>query len=204
MKESKFIELLNLYVDHEISATDAALLEGEVQRNPVRRRIYREYCQMQKACNALADTFMVTAPEKTARTVVARGSRSTWRSFGYFAGSLAAAACLAIVFVNRRPAVHEMASTTPAIAVAATNSAAPRVALQPAFAGLVRSSATANPVAVADRNSLDWMNRVQLQQIPVEQLRFENHQSIQPGDFMLRTVSQAPQQAEMTAFRFQR
>ena len=47
MKDSEFIELLNLYLDHEISVADAARLEAEVQGSPARRRVYREYCQMQ-------------------------------------------------------------------------------------------------------------------------------------------------------------
>ena len=34
MKDSEFIELLNLYLDHEISTADAARLEAEVQANP--------------------------------------------------------------------------------------------------------------------------------------------------------------------------
>ena len=36
MKDNEFIELLNLYLDHEISQEDAARLEAEVQRNPAR------------------------------------------------------------------------------------------------------------------------------------------------------------------------
>ena len=39
MNDSEYIELLNLYLDHEISAADAARLEAEVQSNPARRRI---------------------------------------------------------------------------------------------------------------------------------------------------------------------
>ena len=57
MKDSEFTELLNLYLDHEISAADAARLEAEVQINPNRRRVYQEYCRMQKACKLLAHDF---------------------------------------------------------------------------------------------------------------------------------------------------
>jgi hypothetical protein len=57
MKDSEFIELLNLYLDHEISADNAARLEAEVQGNPERRRVYRQYCRMQKACTLLANDF---------------------------------------------------------------------------------------------------------------------------------------------------
>ena len=36
MKDPEFIELLNLYVDHEITSVDAARLEAEVAQNPAR------------------------------------------------------------------------------------------------------------------------------------------------------------------------
>ncbi len=62
MKNSTFIELLNLYVDRQISPADAALLEAEIQQNPQRRKIYREYCQMQKACAILSENFRTDAP----------------------------------------------------------------------------------------------------------------------------------------------
>ena len=50
MKESKFIELLNLYIDQQISPEDAALLEEAILQNPRRRQIYRQYCRMHKDC----------------------------------------------------------------------------------------------------------------------------------------------------------
>ena len=57
MKDSEFIALLNLYIDHEITVADAARLEAEVQSNPERHQIYRQYCRMQKACTVLAQDF---------------------------------------------------------------------------------------------------------------------------------------------------
>ena len=65
MKDSEFIELLNLYLDHEISAADSARLEAEVQTNPARRKIYEQYCRMQKPCKVLASDF-VSAVEAAA------------------------------------------------------------------------------------------------------------------------------------------
>ena len=50
MKDSEFLELLNLYLDHEITPADAARLEAEVRADPERRRTYLQYCRMQKAC----------------------------------------------------------------------------------------------------------------------------------------------------------
>ena len=66
MKDSTFIELLNLYVDHQISPADATRLEEEVRGNPERRRVYRQYCQIQKACTSLGDAFRTEAPAPAA------------------------------------------------------------------------------------------------------------------------------------------
>ena len=42
MKDTKFIELLNLYLDHQISETDAAALEAEIRQNQIGRASCRE------------------------------------------------------------------------------------------------------------------------------------------------------------------
>jgi hypothetical protein len=113
MKDSEFIELLNLYLDHEISAADAARLEAEVQNNPERRKVYQTYCRMQKACKVLAADFVaeesvaasdagkkVVAFDPTAAAVAA-DQRKRVRGF-YAVGSLmAAAACVAFVVVKQ-------------------------------------------------------------------------------------------------------
>lgn len=113
MKDSEFIALLNLYLDHEISAADAARLEAEVQNNPARRKIYRQYCQMQKGCKVLASDFVspaeaaATPAERkviafnVAAAEVAATRRKRAGNF-YVAGTFAAAAaCVAIIFVGR-------------------------------------------------------------------------------------------------------
>lgn len=111
MKDSEFLELLNLYLDHEISAADAARLEAEVQANPKRRSVYQEYCRMQKACTLLAKDF---ADQPADRKVVNfEPRRSAWNPGLLAVGGLAlAAACVALVLVKRAP-------------TAATNPAAP-------------------------------------------------------------------------------
>lgn len=108
MKESEFIELLNLYLDHEISAADAVRLEAEVQSNPARRRVYQQYCRMQKACKMVAADFQTDTESETAasRKVVAfdaaasvqRKRAGSLYTLGTFA---AVAACVAIVFVGQ-------------------------------------------------------------------------------------------------------
>jgi anti-sigma factor RsiW len=105
MKDSEFIELLNLYLDHEISPADAARLEAEVQSNPARRHIYQQYCRMQKACTLLAKDFAsapAASPDEARKVVSFEPRRPAWGP-GLFAvgGLVAAAACVAVIFVNR-------------------------------------------------------------------------------------------------------
>src|SRR5882672_10470880 len=102
MKDSEFLELLNLYLDHEISAADAARLEAEVQANPKRRAVYRDYCRMQKACTMLAKDFADQPAER--KVVDFEPSRPAWSPGWVAVGGLAAvAACVALVLVNRAP-----------------------------------------------------------------------------------------------------
>lgn len=113
MKDSEFFELLNLYLDHEISAADAARLEAEVQNNPQRRQVYQQYCRMQKACKVLAGDFVnaplpaeVAAEKKViafnaAAAEAASARRKRAGNFYTIGTAVAAAACVAIIFVGR-------------------------------------------------------------------------------------------------------
>lgn len=220
MKDAKFIELLNLYVDHQITSEDAVLLEAEIQRSPDRRRIYREYCQMQKACSILAENFATTAPAAGGKVVdFPRATRSRMTLATYTMGALAAAACLAVVFVQSgRFAETEMAaspvpsaiagnvatSMSPAASVAvAPTLVSARPALQPAFGGLVRQELAVN-TSLAASVPLDWMNRVQLQRVPAQDIWFESRPSAQPGDLVFRSPRSTEAQTTLAAFRFQR
>jgi len=107
MKDAEFIELLNLYLDHEISAVDATRLEAEVQRSPEKRRIYQQYCRMQKACKMVAVDFeseSAAAPGDLAKKVVAfeplAEPRKSLRAI-YVLGAVAAAACVVLIFNSR-------------------------------------------------------------------------------------------------------
>jgi anti-sigma factor RsiW len=139
MKESEFIDLLNLYLDHEITTEDAARLEAEVQSNPARRRVYREYCQMQKACKLLAADFQTEAAAITDRKVVPFDQAARPRRSGnlYLVGAFAAAAaCVAIIFVGqRREAANAVTGPATAQTVASqapeTRTATPAVVSAP-------------------------------------------------------------------------
>ena len=119
MKDAEFLELLNLYLDHEISAADAARLETEVQAHADRRRVYREYCQMQKACTLLAKDF---ASEPVAGKIIDFAPRRASWTTGVFAvgGVAMAAACVAFVVVSRTRETGTGAAGSVATLAAAT------------------------------------------------------------------------------------
>ena len=120
MKDSEFIELLNLYLDHEIGAADVARLEAAVLGHPERRRVYQQYCRMQKACTLLAKDFNVpeTAAPEDGRKIVAfdPAGRSAWGPRILAVGGLVAAACFALVFVNRSSRPAPAGGAEPAVA----------------------------------------------------------------------------------------
>lgn len=124
MKDSEFIELLNLYLDHEITAEQSARLETEVAANQQRRKLYREYCMLAKGCSLLGGAFAEHAPERPLAEAPSRAEvRSFWGwSGGFYGAGLMAAACLVAVFVVRvrhsaQPASQAMAAAAPAAAV---------------------------------------------------------------------------------------
>lgn len=109
MTHEKFIESLNLYLDGELPPHEAAELEREIAGNLERRRIYRQYCQMQNACGELAERFReeaAPAPHFRKGAVVVlpqRRSGGEWlRSIGLVATG-AAAACAVFLAVRQSP-----------------------------------------------------------------------------------------------------
>lgn len=160
MKDNRFIELLNLYIDRQISAAEAAELEAEMQAHPRRRATYRQYCQMHRATTLVYDSFRKDAPgqvqENGATVARFEGRRRTGLHWGHCAAGLAAA-CLAVVFVR----VNSSQPAQPELAVAAARPAKPdavvaSVSVTPAplreveapkavFANLAESTAPVEP-----------------------------------------------------------
>lgn len=215
MKESKFIELLNLYVDHQISPAEAELLEAEVKSNPAHRRIYREYCEMQKGCAMLAETFRTEAPASDPKLVEFKPRRFPLGAVAYATSLAAVAACVAVVFISRPP----QAQTVPAAAPIAQQQPAPapvvaavaRPALQPAFGPKVltlHSQNTEFADASADQAAMaGWMNSIQLSSmtgVSADDLRFDAHATLQPDAKTYRTTRPIQGKVEWTAFTFQK
>jgi anti-sigma factor RsiW len=157
MKEMRFIELLNLYVDQQLSTSDASELETEILRNPRRRRTYQQYCRMQKACTQLFEHERSRAPSSPALSrALAEADRkivdfpqesASWFRGSYVAGLAAVAACVAIVVVSRNHAVNGPAAVDMAV------NAAPAIhqpVAQPPVAVVVAEPVKIPAVSTAD------------------------------------------------------
>jgi len=232
MNDPEFIELLNLYVDHEISSEDAARLEAEVQRNPARRRTYQQYCRMQNACRMLARDFQPEAAVVAERKVVnfEAGVRRAAR-FPQFAaiGAMAAAACLTVIFVVRNresagvPADSVVVAGQPAAAPVATGLTIAPGAMHAVKVPEGQPAMVSNPLLLTGRAQADamlaaaveqtdtkfeWMRMVQLEPIQprrtLDGLRFENPRpaSPEPGSRTYRSPQPVEGSAEWVGFRF--
>ncbi|MDR0902567.1 MAG: hypothetical protein LBM92_07330 [Opitutaceae bacterium] len=136
MKEKRFIELLNLYVDHQLDAAGTGELEAELRDNPARHRTYSQYTRMQKACSLLFEAERSNAPSASilARAMARADQRvghpaaprPAWhRGLLAFGGFAVAAACLALVLArfNGGPAAAPVSGDAQ-VAAAATPEAA--------------------------------------------------------------------------------
>lgn len=117
MKEPTFIELLNLYIDQQITPDDAARLEEEIQTNPRRRRVYQQYCRMHRACTIVMENYGAAAETGDEVEFQTPARRAVW---GYYVAGLAAA-CVAMVTAQLywRPAANAGAGQPAAVPLAA-------------------------------------------------------------------------------------
>lgn len=151
MKDARFTELLNLYLDHRLSPSDAAELEAEVARHPERHRIYAGYCRMQRACDVIFDSERARAPhsaalaralsevERKLATPVPPRRSTAW--LGWSGAGAAAAACLVVVsaVVGMRELAVEQTQTVATIGPVAKT---PPSKLVPLQAGASQAMAT--------------------------------------------------------------
>jgi anti-sigma factor RsiW len=135
MKDKRFIELINLCVDHQLTPAEARELETELHASPARQRTYLQYCRMQKACAQLFETERANAParRRLARALADADRKVTaapfhklirhpspwWRNLFAIGGLAAAAACVAVIFVLQK--TPRQPGDAPAVAGAATS-----------------------------------------------------------------------------------
>ena len=158
MTHEKFIELLNLYLDGALPPDEASTLEREIHGNLERRRIYRQYCQMQNACAQLSERLLEEASpaaqfRRGAVVEFPRRASGEWFRSLALVASGAAAACAVFVGVRVSVASHPtsavaQSSPTPAVTTAA---AAPLPAPTATNVALTNPSLFSNPWAADQR-----------------------------------------------------
>lgn len=228
MTHTKFIELLNLYVDHQISAEEAGLLEAEIQQNPARRELYLQYCRMQKGCTLLAETFRDHAPTP-AWAEVHEFPHSRRRALAWTSGlgTLAAAACVALVLMNRAPAPADNAANQPVKAPALAQNDTPAPMAQPMLTlpameqshQRLQTVFTSAPVmtnalspdqanmtlTAQDLARFDWMNHVQVEPVQLDNYSFQVRPATDTElNRTYRSHKQFQGNAQMISFEFQR
>jgi len=231
MKDHRFIELLNLYIDRQITVAETAELEAEIQQHPDRQAVYRQYCKVHAATKLVYDSFRANAAEQPVlpadRTGVVELFETKRRKshFSYYAAGLAAAACLTLVFIrhNAAPgaaepvaiAKTEIRSSLPPVA-SATVAVVPVNAGEPVV-GLVslRHSATATPdyavmlAALREQDEERAFANGHLQSVRAQSLfddeMFNSNRTVPAQDpRIFRNRLTPAQQAEFSAFQFQR
>lgn len=124
MKDRRFKELINLYLDNEISMSEAAELEAELCCNPIRREQYNDYCRLYQGCATLFEKECSRAPASFALNralrdaehriehpapLVAFWRRRQWMAYG---GAAVVAASLVLVLVRvQEPSPGSLATT---------------------------------------------------------------------------------------------
>ncbi len=230
MKDTRFIELVNLYVDRQISPAETAELEADIQVNPRHRKIYQQYCHMHCATKQVYESFRANAEQPASASESAslggsvaqfehsrqRTQRSRWY---YSAAGLAAAACFAVVLVrlgtfSPSAKVETIATVQP---VAPTVAALPVVTAQPVVLPTQESIAALAEQQYAAQLSAKRQEEMRAyalsQPRAVQSLSLFadtglDEKQILTADgqkvFQLKRKTEKPATTEFTAFQFQR
>jgi hypothetical protein len=213
MNDKKFMELLNLYLDREIDAEDALKLETEVASNPERRKIYDEYCRMQKACSMLTSEPEVGAADPD-RVVVAFPEQSYWGRATLVASVAAAACVLVAVGMRQRADSGAPLQATPRTLASTVDLPSSADAMTPVFLARAPSSPQAGTAVFTALESpsqdaeLSWIGGVHMAPMfpaPNSEMIADPKSGAKAAglvDPQTGRVLQEP--VEMTAFRFQR
>jgi hypothetical protein len=225
MNDTRFIELVNLYVDRQISPAEQAELELEIRSNARRRQVYLQYCRMHRATKLVYDSFRAQAGDQPAAPArqpasiahIAARARQRRARWYYAAGGLAAAACVAFVFATGyiRQAEQPALASAPAAPVAIA-------ALQPAPAPVQPAADPVMPPAARETTDRDFTTLLaslraeqeRLAATPGQPVNFSlfddgvfdsrNSLPLRPQPVITPRRNQQRATTEFTAFQFQR
>lgn len=219
MKDHRFIELVNLYIDRQISPAEATELETELQANPRRRQVYQQYCRMHRATQLVYESFRQEAGREAPQSATQGGSlvrlegarrrRDRW---AYAVAGMAAAACVGLIvsrtFLADGSVPTTLAEVTPSSAI--TSPAPTRVAVEipPAAPALeVRSPLTLQADYQSMLASFQLSEPTQGTSARAPRSLFEDESFGRPlTDEQRSQLRRSPSQTatEFTAFQFQR
>jgi hypothetical protein len=225
MKDHRFIELLNLYIDRQITAEETAELEAEIQSSAQRQAVYRQYCQIHAATKVVYESFRVGAEEnapapsgRPAKIELFESRRVNW--INYAGGIAAAVAVAGLLFVryssNSALDIASSAAPVQTVAVAPVQAAPATVAVSTGEA-----PATKNLISLRNTSqSPDYsamlvaLREQDEERVLAERLQTSRSQSLFDDNLFdtkqplpaseVRPVQNRTQAAEFTAFQFQR
>lgn len=234
MKDARFIELLNLYIDQELSAEEVGELELEIARNPARRRTYEQYCRMHRGCALLFESSRSQAPHHPKLDRAARDAdrkvlafpgaeeatvvRGPWGRIAW-AGGLAAALAVAalqgptILTALRSPSAPAPEAAASALAQSQPSAAPAPVARQSEYqlVGLLNRQPdgirlTLQPGTAPESEWLQRLELTPLQRVSVENLRFVSEPTAKDDRTFAGSQPFTPAQSavEFSAFQFQK
>ncbi|MCU0791909.1 MAG: zf-HC2 domain-containing protein [Opitutaceae bacterium] len=142
MNETRFKELLNLYLDHRLSPEEARELERALAEQPSLRRRLRSYEIMHRGCaelfrrseqDAPAPDVLVEALRRAEQRMVLKSERRAtlqgWLTWGTAAGAAAVVALLVAKVSQPGVSTPTVAATGGAMQLASSSSAANRTAI---------------------------------------------------------------------------
>ena len=104
MSNKEFLELLNLYIDQEISPEDRELLEQEIASNESRLAMFNEYIRLQKATEKLFNHFrdhLTDSVDLKKYQILSRDSQQRLVIGSLYSAAAVLVACMSIFAATR-------------------------------------------------------------------------------------------------------
>lgn len=175
MKRRKLIELLNLYIDGEITSDEQENLEQEIGENPESRRIYNQYCRLDDATRLVCQQFRLQAPPESfpdpQTNTSFRSPIGRLRRFTLVAGGAAAAiALVSSALVIFGPSMPESGAEVIALAPGGTIPSTSVIAITPIIQPFgTASSFELQTAAFGPQVPADWTPGIEIP-VPTQSL----------------------------------
>jgi hypothetical protein len=151
MNDQRFKELLNLHLDHRLTAGEARELEDTLRTDPARAKTFRAYQRMQAGCSALFQRSAADAPAPQALVLALRQAEDRMRAkaerrevvigWGTWGATAGVAALVALVVARvSQPGLHSVRVAEADASPAEPRTVAQRVTSAPVSAAVISST----------------------------------------------------------------